>query len=438
MSTVERKKVNGSCHCGFIRYTAVIKINPETGDIRPANRCNCSFCRKMSTTNHHLDGPQDFELISPGSADECGVHVWMHGYYEYEGTKHELNVINLATIDQPQEGVDLSKVKPTYSNMLVGQPGPPGDVPFEHGMTFPPGSFKLPIPSSARKRATVTERKVCDIYCYDIVAKSSVSKAIRNGDRRPKGPKRVYYFAGGGWRAPPSGEHWGLVVELAKRCPDTTVTLVSYPLAPATPAPMAFPMLQKLYAAVLGESKRAGETVILAGDSAGGNIVLALALAAVIQQGEPIEKAHISLSEPLLPDAILAISPSTDLRRTNPDISAIAPHDPILRIPFIKETAAGWAGNWSTSDSLLSPLLAPDWAFTALADRGVQIHGLTAGYDILCPDAVLFREKCEKAGMQGAWLHWEKQMHVWPLTWKFWLPEAREAKQWMVGVLGRC
>ncbi|OQO14020.1 hypothetical protein B0A48_00895 [Cryoendolithus antarcticus] len=152
MSSMERKKVNGSCHCGFIKYTAIIKINPETGDIKPANRCNCSFCRKMSTTNHHLDGPQDFELISPASADEvatysgevktcprrfcskCGVHVWMEGYYEYAGTKHELNVINLATIDQPQEGVDLSKVKPTYSNMLNGQPGPPGDVPFPHGM----------------------------------------------------------------------------------------------------------------------------------------------------------------------------------------------------------------------------------------------------------------------------------------------------------------
>ncbi|KAK6440827.1 hypothetical protein LTR95_002954 [Oleoguttula sp. CCFEE 5521] len=329
-----------------------------------------------------------------------------------------------------------NRTLPTHALHLLLRPLAPYLT--KHRKTFPQGSPQLSIPASAKKRATVTERKICDIYCYDIVAKSSFSKAIRNSDRRSRSPKRLYYFAGGGWRAPPSGEHWALAVELARRCPNTTVTLVSYPLAPASPAPIAFPMLQRLYAAVLEESRRKGETVTLAGDSAGGNTVLALALDAVMQHGEPNEKSLASAQEPLLPDAILAISPSTDLRRTNPDISAIAPHDPILRIPFIKETAAGWKGNWDASDPRVSPLLAPDWACTALADRGVQIHGLTGGYDILYPDAVLFREKCEKAGVQGEWLHWEKQMHVWPLTWKFYLPEAREAKQWMVGVLGRC
>jgi len=44
----------------------------------------------------------------------CGVHVFQEGEYEYEGTKHAFFSVNAATLDQPQERVDLSKVKIGY------------------------------------------------------------------------------------------------------------------------------------------------------------------------------------------------------------------------------------------------------------------------------------------------------------------------------------
>jgi hypothetical protein len=49
---------------------------------------------------------------------KCGVHVWAGGSYEYQGTKHDFFTINLASVDQPQDGVDLSKVKVTYADGL--------------------------------------------------------------------------------------------------------------------------------------------------------------------------------------------------------------------------------------------------------------------------------------------------------------------------------
>ena len=60
---------------------------------------------------------------------------------------------------------------------------------------------------------------------------------------------------------------------------------------------------------------------------------------------------------------------------------------------------------------------------------------MTGGYDILTPDGLLFRDRLVEAGVGGSWLHWEKQMHVFPLAWRYGLRESREAKDWCVDVL---
>ena len=50
--------------------------------------------------------------------DKCGVHVWGEGSYEYEGQKHDFFTVNAATIDQPQDGVNLNEVKISYCDGL--------------------------------------------------------------------------------------------------------------------------------------------------------------------------------------------------------------------------------------------------------------------------------------------------------------------------------
>lgn len=42
----------------------------------------------------------------------------MEGFFEFGGQKHDLFAINLSTVDQPQEGVDLSRTKLQYYDML--------------------------------------------------------------------------------------------------------------------------------------------------------------------------------------------------------------------------------------------------------------------------------------------------------------------------------
>jgi acetyl esterase/lipase len=290
---------------------------------------------------------------------------------------------------------------------------------------YPPGSPQLDVPSKIQKHCHVAERRRESIWLYDITAKKASDRM-----RFDKGCKhRIYYFAGGGWQSPPSSHHWKVFASLVTRLPHTVLTVVSYPLGPNSPAPVAIPQLLKLYAALMQESLEAGETVTFAGDSAGGNVVLCLVL----------EALRLDPKGPQ-PHSILALSPSVELGRHNPNISDVEKHDPILRVPFIQSTAKAWYGAgredaWIPADSRVSPIEAD---LNILRDREVFVDGITAGYDILGPDAVVFREKLRTAGVEGEWLEWDKMMHCFPLAAVYGLfPESREAFDWIVDLMKR-
>lgn len=286
--------------------------------------------------------------------------------------------------------------------------------------TFPPGSNRLTPDKNATKRCDISERKVEDIYIYDLAPKSTNTS---QNARDTKSKRRLYYFCGGSWQMPPSSQHWSLCAEIACKLPDIIVSVVSYPLAPNSPAPMAFPQLMKMYKRVLEEAEEAGERTIFMGDSSGGNIILCLTMAALRED----ENARC-------PTALMAVSPSVDLREINPAMKEVEKHDPILRLAFCLDNANKWRGDWSADDPRVTPLLA---YVSLLAERGVQVHGAVGRYDILSPDAILFREKCVKAGVKGEWLDWDKQMHCFPLAWTYGLPESVTAKDWILDVLRR-
>ncbi|KAM0723549.1 hypothetical protein Q7P37_000536 [Cladosporium fusiforme] len=299
----------------------------------------------------------------------------------------------------------------------------------------PPGSPQLTIPKSATRRCHVTERRVNDIYIYDCTSRTLAETLDPPNPEKTK-HKRIYYFAGGGWRMPASADHWAFVSSLSASLSNTTLSLVSYPLAPANPAPETIPLLLDLLPTLLHDAELSNETTILAGDSAGANLALTL----------PLELLRASLASPnnnqnqpppLLPAHIILLSPSVDLRRTNPAIPQLEPLDPLLRHTFIKATSDVWRGDWPADDTRCSPLLIDDAVLHALRDAGTQVHGLTGGHDILAPDALLFRDRLVGAGVRGSWLHWEKQMHVFPLAWRYWLRESREAKEWVREVIDR-
>lgn len=296
------------------------------------------------------------------------------------------------------------------------------------------------------------------------------------GRRRRRRRKQIFYFAGGGWQNPPSPEHWKLCAhlctEMHRRGQPATVSLVSYPLAPNSPGVDAFEMLVPWYhealaapptqedlaemqelsrvntnatSSSLGLARTATnatgvslfkttsrrllsrhveeEDIIFAGDSAGGNVALALTM-------------HVLSTDPSAraPSSLLLVSPAVDLRNTNPAMKEVEKKDPMLSVQYVNGTAAAWCGKGGdANDPRLSPLLGDA---SVLAERGVVVNGIVGTYDVLAPDAVLFREKCEAAGVKGRWLEWEKQMHAFPLAFAYKVvKEAAEAVDWMVDVL---
>ncbi|KAH7413721.1 Alpha/Beta hydrolase protein [Phaeosphaeria sp. MPI-PUGE-AT-0046c] len=282
------------------------------------------------------------------------------------------------------------------------------------------GSPVLDPPRSKLRDCTLSKRTVCDIHIYDITATKKPSE---------KSKKRVYYFAGGSWQNPPTTQHWAVLAKMAKAMPDTIFSMVSMPIAPNNPAPSSFPWCMRLYRALLSEAQEAGDKVILAGDSSGANLVLCLTLEALKEDSEKdldISDAQTSNPHPV---ALMVISPSTDLTRTNPDIEKIAKLDPLLTPSVIRQTAGAWAGAWDPIDRRLSPLNAD---IALLAKHGVEVHGVTAGNDVLAPDGVLFRNKLSEYNVHGDWLHWEKQMHCFILMMPYGLREANEGVQWII------
>lgn len=288
------------------------------------------------------------------------------------------------------------------------------------GHSRPKGSVELKPSPIGTKKCNVTHRVVCDIHVYDMIAKQPAKCDSK---------KRIYYFGGGGWQTPPSSQHWGICSRMAQDVPGTTVSLVSYPLAPKNPAPDAFPWLMRFYREVMKMAEEEGERIILAGDSSGGNIVLSLTLEALREDAQNTAVETKSASHPV---AIFATCPSTDLTRSNPDIKKTEKNDPMLTTKFVKSTAEAWCGDWDPTDRRVSPIHAD---ISLLAKYGVHVHGITAGYDILSPDGILFRKKLEENGVTGQWLHWERQMHCFVLTYPYGLREAKEAVDWLTDVL---
>lgn len=298
---------------------------------------------------------------------------------------------------------------------------------------YPHGSPSLKPTKVIHKTCSISERTVCDIHIYDVVPRKQKKEGVSAFT------KRIYYFCGGGWQSPASPQHWQLVAKLARSVPETCVSLVSYPLAPANAAPVCFPWLMRLYREVMREAEEEGHKVIFAGDSSGANLVLGLVLEALredeekrksIEEGGPegMEQQMTSAH----PVALLVISPSTDLTRSNPEIEKLKNVDPLLTPEFIKETAKAWLGDWDATDRRVSPIFAD---ISLLAKAAIQVHGVTGGFDILAPDAVMFRNNCQEEGVKGEWLEWEKQMHCFPLTWCYGLREGRESVGWITDVL---
>ena len=212
----------------------------------------------------------------------------------------------------------------------------------------------------------------------------------------------LVYLHGGAFVNPLLPAHWWIVRELVQRT-GTTVTVPLYRLAPEGDADEGYDFLAAAWADLTGRAR--AERIVVAGDSAGGNLAIGLAMA-LRDAGERV------------PDHVVGFSPALDLTATHPAVRELDPHDPMLSADEVVPLCQAWAGGRSLTDPLVSPLYGD-------AAGLPPVHLVQGGRDILAADALAFARELARAGNPGRLIYEPGAFHVYVGAW--WTPEARRA-----------
>jgi acetyl esterase/lipase len=216
-------------------------------------------------------------------------------------------------------------------------------------------------------------------------------------------PRRVIlYLHGGAWTLGWYNSHRGMVAYLC-RAAATRALAVDYRLAPEDPFPAALEDCLAAYRWLLKTGTRASE-ILIAGDSAGGNLTLTT-LMALRDAGEP------------LPAGAVCISPMTDLEGTGDSFGVNS--DPLLSADYALKMARKYYGGL---DPRL-PLISPHYGDFRGIPR-LLVHVGEA--EILLSDARRLEASGRKAGVDVSLVVWPEMWHVWHALVP-WLPEAEEA-----------
>jgi len=206
--------------------------------------------------------------------------------------------------------------------------------------------------------------------------------------------KAILYFHGGGFRLGSIASHRDLIARIAEasRC---RVLAINYRLAPEH----RFPAAAKDALSSLGWLRAQGfapDNIALAGDSAGGNLVLTTLLS-LRDRGDP------------LPAAGVLMSPWTDLAATGESYVTRAAADPIHQRSMILALAKNYLGDGGDAfDPQASPLYAD---LSGLPPLLIQVGAC----ETLLDDSLQLARIAGMADVMVDLQIWPEMIHVWHL-----------------------
>lgn len=214
----------------------------------------------------------------------------------------------------------------------------------------------------------------------------------------------LLYLHGGAWVMGSPRSHRALVADLARRAGVRALS-IDYRLAPEHPYPAALDDAVAGYEWLLASGLEPSR-IVVAGDSAGGNLALALLLR-LRDAGTP------------LPAGAVVLSPVTDLELGGASHTTRRSVDPFFARADLRTFIAHYAGAHDPWDSYLSPL-------------GADLRGLppllihVGDHEVLLDDAVGLGERARAAGVEAWTVVWPRMTHVFQMQ-TLLLPEARRA-----------
>jgi len=214
----------------------------------------------------------------------------------------------------------------------------------------------------------------------------------------------LLYFHGGAYVVGSATGYRALAAELGRAAGVITYS-VDYRLAPEHVFPAAVDDAVAAYKAVLDQGIAPGR-VVIAGDSAGGGLVVAL-LVALRDAGLPA------------PAAALTISPWVDLTCSGSTIATKAAVDPSLTPEGLVAMAGHYLAGGNTAQPLASPLFAD---LAGLPPLLIQVGSA----EILLDDAIRLAGAAGAADVPVQLEVWPEVPHVWH-AFAFMLPAGRAA-----------
>jgi len=241
-----------------------------------------------------------------------------------------------------------------------------------------------------------------NLQCITVVANSVLAEWVV-----PPGvftERVIFYLHGGAYNRGSINSHRTLVANIAN-AGQSRALIIDYRLAPEEQFPAAVEDAMTAYRWLIANNI-APDQIVVAGDSAGGGLALAL-LVALRDSGEP------------LPAAAVCLSPWTDLAAAGESWSTKAKAELVLDPGEVLKSAKLYLGNADPRTPLASPLYADLGGLPPLL-----IHVGTD--EILLSDSTRLAVQAKAAGVNVTLEVWEGMMHVWHFVAGI-LPEGRQA-----------
>ena len=200
----------------------------------------------------------------------------------------------------------------------------------------------------------------------------------------------ILYCHGGGYTSGNLGYARVLAAKMASITGHEVLTF-AYRLAPEHPwpAPQVDAMAAWDYLMHLGYG---GDNVVLAGDSAGGNMALVLA--------QSLHKA-----ERRMPRRIVLFSPWTDMTSSGESYQRCQEADPMVSLPYIQAVRNAYAPEQDWSRPEFSPLFGD---FTGFPPTLIQVGGL----EVLYSDSAALHQRLQEASVPSVLECWPDMWHV--------------------------
>ncbi len=213
----------------------------------------------------------------------------------------------------------------------------------------------------------------------------------------------ILYLHGGGYVIGSLNTHRELASRIA-RATQARALVIDYRLAPEHPFPAAVEDATAAYRWLLSTGVSPAK-IALAGDSAGGGLVLATLLA-------------LRDSKQPLPAAGICMSPWVDLEGTGASAQPGGADDPLLQLDGLREMGRHYA-----SSNLRHPHAAPLYAsFRGLPPLLIQV----GTRELLLDDSTRVAAKAKADGVDVTLETWDGLIHVWQLFGPD-VPESRQA-----------